>query len=98
MKFSAMKTLASVALICLGSLAQAGERTATLSVPTMDCPACPVTIKKALKNVPGVMDVKVSFEQRSAVVQFDDRRATVDQLTRATRDAGYPSVVKENRP
>ncbi len=92
-----MKFIVSAAMICLVTLAQAGERSVTLSVPTMDCPACPITIKKALKNVPGVNDVKVSFEQRSAVVSFDDRRASVDHLTRATRDAGYPSVLKEDR-
>ncbi len=92
-----MKSVVPAALIVLVSLAHAGERLVTLSMsmPTMDCPACPITIKKALAKVSGVHDVKVSFEQRTAVASFDDRRVSVDQLIRATRNAGYPSVVKE---
>ncbi len=90
-----MKSLVPAALIALVSLAHAGERFVTLFMPTMDCPACPITIKNALAKVSGVHEVNVSFEHRTAVVSFDDRRVSVDQLTRATRNAGYPSVVKE---
>lgn len=90
-----MKQLVPATLIFLVSLVHAGDRLVTLSVPTMDCPTCPITIKKALTKVSGVHGVKVNFEQRTTVVIFDDSRASVDQLTRATRDAGYPSLVKD---
>lgn len=63
----------------------------TLSVPTMDCPVCPITIKKALSQVPGVLKVEVSFERRQAQVLFDDARTTPAALMRATQEAGYPS-------
>lgn len=66
-----------------------------LSVPGMTCPVCPLTVKKALERVPGVQAAKVDFASRSAVVEFDPKRVSVEQLTRATADAGYPSTMKK---
>jgi mercuric ion binding protein len=63
----------------------------------MNCAACPITVKKALVKVEGVDKVEVSFDKREAVVTFDDAKAAVGQLTRATTEAGYPSTVKEAR-
>ena len=71
----------------------AAPRTVTLSVPTMDCPVCPITVKKALTMVPGVAQASVSFGKREAIVTFDDSTTTTEALTKATRDAGYPSSV-----
>jgi periplasmic mercuric ion binding protein len=69
----------------------AAPRTVALDVPSMYCEACPITVKKALSRVPGVSSVGVSFEKKQAVVTFDDAKATVDALTRATANAGFPS-------
>jgi len=33
----------------------------------------------------------VSFDKREAVVTFDDAKTTVQKLTEATTNAGYPS-------
>lgn len=68
-------------------------RSVTLSVPTMDCPVCPITVKKALTRVAGVSGAEVNLERRQAKVTFDDAKTSVDALTRATRAAGYPSTV-----
>lgn len=75
-------------------LALAAPRTATLDVPGMTCTLCPITIKIALKKVNGVSEVDVSYEKKQAVVTFDDAKTSVDALTKATGDAGYPSTVK----
>ncbi|MCV5901431.1 cation transporter, partial [Escherichia coli] len=55
----------------------------------------PITVKKALSRVEGVSKVDVGFEKREAVVTFDDTKASVQKLTKATADAGYPSSVKQ---
>jgi mercuric ion transport protein len=70
------------------------HQTVTLSVPGMTCAACPITVKKALSKVEGVSQVDVSFEKREAVVTFDDAKTSVQKLTKATTNAGYPSSVK----
>src|SRR6266704_2323276 len=42
--------------------AYAENKTVTLSVPGMDCEACPITVSKALKKVDGVGKVAASVE------------------------------------
>jgi mercuric ion binding protein len=71
--------------------AVAAEKTVVLSVPGMSCELCPVTVKKAISKVPGVKSVEASYEKKQAIVTFDDARTTVDALTKATANAGYPS-------
>lgn len=70
----------------------------TLDVPGMTCATCPLTVKKALSKVPGVSRVEVSYERREAIVTFDEKRSSVADLVRATRNAGYPSTVKLAQP
>lgn len=60
----------------------------------MNCITCPITVKTALMKVAGVQKVNADFEKREAVVAFDDSKTSVEKLTRATTDAGYPSTVK----
>ncbi len=69
----------------------AASRQVTLTVPTMDCATCPVTIKVALMKVPGVSKAVVSYKHRTAQVTFDDAKTDVAALTRATDGVGYPS-------
>ena len=91
-----MKTLFTTLamLLLLAEPALAAPRTVTLSVPTMNCPVCPITVRKALTQVPGVAKAAVNFDQREATVTFDDVKTTVEALTKATTVAGFPSTVK----
>ncbi len=89
------RPLLAVALAIAAATALADTKTVTLSVPGMDCAACPITVKKALSRVPGVSQVSASFERKEAVVTYDDSKASVDALTKATANAGYPSSVQQ---
>ncbi|GGH49834.1 periplasmic mercury ion-binding protein [Comamonas phosphati] len=88
------KLLASLAFVAVSAPAWAATQTVTLSVPGMTCAACPITVKKALSKVEGVSQVAVTYDKREAVVRFDDTKADVQKLTKATEEAGYPSSVK----
>lgn len=74
--------------------ALAATKTVTLAVPSMTCPVCPITVKKALQAVPGVSSAKVSYDKKEAVVTFDDAKTSVAALTHATANAGFPSTLK----
>lgn len=85
-----------VSLLLLStSAAVAAERTVTLMVDNMTCALCPITVRAAIARVPGVRDVQVDLESRTAVVVFDDAEATVDDLAEASAKAGYPAVLRE---
>jgi mercuric ion binding protein len=92
-----MKPLISVAFafgLVSSTTAFAAERTVTLAVQNMYCSACPHTVKSSLQSVPGVKAVSVSYQDKTAVVTFDDERTNVKALTAATTNAGYPSALK----
>ena len=91
------RTLALLALVAAAPLALAKQQTVSLTVPTMDCATCPITIKTALTKVPGVEKVKVSYEKREAVIVYDDAKATVADLKKATEDVGYPAMLKTSK-
>ena len=92
-----MKKLLCAAAVAFlfASPAWAGPKTVTLAVSNMTCETCPITVKKALTKVPGVSKAAIDFNKKEAVVTFDDAKASVTALTKATTDAGYPSTVKE---
>lgn len=91
-----MKTLSLVltSVIAINTPSLAAVQTVTLSVPTMDCPVCPITVKKALTRIDGVSKAEVNFDKKLATVTFDDAKASVQELTDATKNAGYPSSVQ----
>ncbi len=84
----------AAAVVAMSTPAQAASQTVTLDVPTMDCPVCPITVKKALTKVQGVSLAKIDFDKREAIVTFDDAETSVEALTKATANAGYPSSVR----
>lgn len=63
----------------------------SLSVPGMTCSVCPITVRKALSGVPGVLDVQVDYDSKTAKVLVEPGRVQVQALMDATANAGYPS-------
>ncbi len=90
----ALNLLLALALAVLATSSFAGTKTVVLDVPTMTCELCPITVKKAISKVPGVSGVEVSYERKEATVTFDDAKASIEALTKATANAGYPSTLK----
>lgn len=88
------KLFAILALVAITSPAWATMQTVTLTIPSMHCETCPITVKHALSKVKGVAKIGVSLEKREVVVTFDDDKTNVRAITMATKNAGYPSTVK----
>lgn len=89
-----MRFVLTLLLALLSMPVWAAMQTVTLSVAGMTCATCPFTVKLALNKVDGVSQVDVSYPDREAVVTFDDTLTSVEALTQATRNAGYPSTLK----
>nr|WP_233993511.1 cation transporter [Salinibacter altiplanensis] len=67
-----------------------------LDVEGMTCRACPKTVSTALEGVGGVHRVDATLEPPEAVVRFDPDKTSVEALTEATKNAGYPSEPKSS--
>ncbi|MFG1285124.1 MULTISPECIES: heavy-metal-associated domain-containing protein [Xanthobacteraceae] len=88
------KTLSSLALIAsvmIAPAALAAERIVTFAVDNMTCASCPYIVKTSMAAVPGVANVTVSFEAKTATVTFDDARTSPDAIAAASMNAGYPA-------
>ncbi len=94
MKSNLAAAVLAVTLLAAGAT-PAAERTVTLAVEDMTCASCPYIVKQVLAGVSGVRAVDVSFEEKKAVVTFDDGRTNVVALTAATTNVGFPSRVME---
>jgi len=70
-------------------------KTVTLEVQAMTCAACPITVKKTLKKIPGVAEVIVDYKSSIATVICDARKVDPKELAKAMTAAGYPTIVKE---
>lgn len=103
MRFNLMKLLITLIFFLsfssVGALepaiTQTALQTVTLDVQKMDCAMCKITIGRALKKVEGVTEAKVDYDSKTAIVTFDPNQATVETLTQATTNVGYPSSLKK---
>jgi len=88
-----------ISMLLMASLSDvwAAQRSVILSVPGLNCAACPITIKKALEKGEGITAVTIDLERKQATVTFDDTRTATAKLIQATTDAGYPSNLLESR-
>ena len=83
-------------LIATVNIATAAEnKIVKLDVPGMTCKFCPITIRKALNKVPGVVEAKSDYDSKTATVTFDPAITSIEALTKATANAGYPSTLKK---
>ena len=84
-------------LLSISGVISAAEQSIILSVPGMNCPVCPITIKKSLQQVDGVKSVNVIYESKTAEISFDDKVTDIKSLMKATENVGYPSYLKEDK-
>lgn len=79
-----------------GSATPASFQQVVLKVDGMTCAACPKTVRTSLEGVDGVYSAKTTYDPPEAVVRFDPNTVSVEALTRATTNAGYPSEPKSS--
>jgi periplasmic mercuric ion binding protein len=65
-----------------------------LHVENMTCPACSITIEKALDKVHGVTATQVDTRAGTVTVTFDAKVADAAEIAKAITDAGFPATVK----
>lgn len=84
-------TAGLAAVLSASSPSWADEQTVTLAVDNLFCATCPYIVKQVLTRVPGVRDVEVSYETKTAVVTFEDTETDIAALTEATARIGFSS-------
>jgi copper chaperone CopZ len=74
-------------------------KTTTFSVKGMTCEGCAALVEKAVKNVPGVLGVKMDYDKKRVVVSTEACcPAPVEPVLQALEKAGYRGEVVEASP
>ena len=72
-------------------------KTKQLTIPLlgMHCANCANTIGRGLKRMPGVNDANVSYANERAVITYDPKTVTPQQLIDMVKDLGYGAALAE---
>jgi len=71
---------------------------AAFQIDGMTCEGCATTVAQAIRQVPGVAAVEVSYEKRRAVVGTEaGRPLPKHEILKALKDAGYSGSVMETK-
>jgi copper chaperone CopZ len=66
-----------------------------LRIDSMSTPACPALVKSAVRRLAGIRQVDASLEQRTATVEFDPGKTSVEEIRRVIKqNAGFDSEVR----
>ncbi len=68
-----------------------GAEHVVLRVRNMTCAGCAVIVRKSLERLDGVLAAEVTFDPPLARVAYDPELVTLEEMTEATTEFGYPS-------
>jgi Cu+-exporting ATPase len=68
------------------------EREVVLQILGMSCPSCSEGIQKGLARMDGVIEAKVNFASKEAIVRFDEDKISLDKIKAAIKRGGYEAV------
>lgn len=63
--------------------------TVVLHVEGMSCGHCVNTVEGALKKLDGVIGAKVSLEEKSVTVEYDESKVSIEAMKEVIEDQGY---------
>ena len=87
--------LATAAIACAASEADQKPqkdvlmKSVTIPVEGMACDSCAARITKNLTGIDGVLTATVSFDEKSAVIQYDARKLEPKRLASAITGLGF---------
>ena len=69
----------------------------TIPVIGMACSACSANVERKLRSLEGMNEVSVSLAGRTATVEFDPEKLSLDDMKREISDIGYDMVIESKK-
>lgn len=63
----------------------------------MACAACSAHVERKLNSLPGIQSASVSLPGRSALVEYDEKEISLEQMKREINAIGYDLVIESDR-
>ncbi len=67
-------------------------KTAEFEIEGMTCNSCAEHVKFEVNKLEGVINASASYENKNAIVQFDNSKATLSQIKNAINGTGYKVI------
>lgn len=61
----------------------------TLNITGMHCASCASGLEGTFKNTPHIQTANVNFATQKAILEFDEQKISLDQITQIIKDSGY---------
>lgn len=58
----------------------------------MTCTGCEQHVKTEISKLKGIIDVKVSYEKRNAIIKFDIKQISIVEINKAINSTGYEAT------
>ena len=65
--------------------------TTTLSIPTISCDHCVMTIQRELREIKGIEEVNGDVKEKKIIVQWDSP-ATLEEIKYTLQEINYPAA------
>jgi copper chaperone CopZ len=82
-------------ILLFNQFSYAGEKTAEISLPTIQCGSCVRTIEKALDKVEGIKNIDIDVENKKATITYDDSKTDLSKIEDGISGAGYDANNKK---
>ncbi|TBR10840.1 MAG: copper chaperone [Lysobacter sp.] len=94
-----MRLLLACIILLAAGLASAASplKVAVYRVDNFTCPACGLTVRKALDRVPGVVAKDIDAKAATVRVTFDPRKVSQATVASAITNAGFPAHLSDGR-
>ena len=60
-----------------------------LKIEGMHCTGCSSRLEKVLNNTDGVESATVSFEEKQAIITYNESQTDIEQIKQAIQNAGF---------
>jgi copper ion binding protein len=64
-----------------------------LDIAGMHCGSCALGIEMLVSNLDGVKSISVSYDTKKAVLEFDSKEITQDQIFKSIGELGYQATL-----
>ena len=68
------------------------EKEVVLQILGMSCPSCSEGIQASLARMEGIVEAKVNFASREAIIRYDEEKISLDKIRAAIKRGGYEAV------
>jgi Cu2+-exporting ATPase len=69
----------------------------TIAILGMMCASCAANVERKLNSLDGVMSASVNLPNRTALIEYDTERITLEQMKEVLGSIGYDMVIEEDR-